>query len=76
MLSELPTVWVQSHAEGYGIRRFACSANPSNDEKSFHNAHHNVNASISLGFLFPNEGDCDTFERAHDAAMHLCHATG
>lgn len=28
----------------------------------------NVNASITLGSLPPNEGD---YERAHDAAMHL-----
>lgn len=47
VLIELPTVWVQSHVEGYGIRELAFSANPANDAKSFHNAHHNVNVSIT-----------------------------
>lgn len=60
VLSELPTVWVLSQTEGYGIRGFAFSANPANSEKSFHNAHHNnVSASITLGSLPPNEGNCN-----------------
>lgn len=75
VLSELPTVWAQSHTEGYGIRGFAFSANPANGEKSFHNAHHNVNASITLGSLPPNEGDCNSFMREPMMLRCICDAS-
>lgn len=75
VLSELPTVWVESHTEGYGIRGLAFSANPANGEKSFHNAHHNVNASITLGSLPPNEGDCNTFVREPMMLRCICDAS-